>query len=76
MLDYTALKIKFDEISESITQREFKEWIEFDKKRMSENLINGDTIILKSNDISIVNINDDKLMEITTNENYAYAMAA
>jgi hypothetical protein len=45
MLDYTALKIKFDEISESITQREFKEWIEFDKKRMSENLINGDTII-------------------------------
>ena len=76
MLDYAALKIQFNEILASITQDEFKKWIEFDKKRMSENLMTGETIVLESSDTNIFSIMNDKLMEITTDENYAYAMAA
>jgi hypothetical protein len=76
MLDYDALKIQFNQISASITQDEFKEWIEFDKRRMSENLMTGETIILESSDTIIISITNDNLMAITTDENDAYAMAA
>jgi hypothetical protein len=76
MLDYEKLTKQFDEILASITKEELRDWIEFVKRRMAENLMTGETIILESSDTIIISITNDNLMEIATNENDAYAMAA
>lgn len=77
MLDILALEKQFDEILNSFTEKELKQWLSFAEEReMFEKLQKGDIVTIKFNTHQVANIEPTSNTDINIAGNYQYAMAA
>ena len=80
MLNLKELEKQFDEILDSFTEKDLKDWLDFAEQReILDKLQKGEIVTLKFNTHQIVSNCDKAITNIAFEEsadNYQYAMAA